>query len=106
MKAQLPEDSRTSTKLLLGRHALETVSSRTLLKRTFKAARVGACFTSHQPRHMGSKLYLVQNATGGSKICQDEEAETKKMKYKIGFIARHQKSISRIPNKMDEQIIH
>jgi hypothetical protein len=36
--------------------------------------RVGACFTSHQPRHMGSKLYLVQNATGGSKICQDEEA--------------------------------
>jgi len=55
---------------------------------------------------MGSKLYLVQNATGGSKICQDEEAETKKMKYKIGFIARHQKSISRIPNKMDGKIIY
>jgi hypothetical protein len=30
----------------------------------------------------------------------------RKRNIKIGFIARHQKSISRIPNKMDEQIIH
>jgi len=43
MKAQLPEDSRTFTKL-------------------------------PSASHMGPKLYLVQNATGGLKICQDEEA--------------------------------
>jgi len=47
MKARLPEDSRTSTKLLLGRHALETVSSRTLLKRTFKGCARRRLF--HEP---------------------------------------------------------
>ena len=34
-------------------------------------ARVGACFTSDQRRHLDSKLFLVQNATGGSNVCEN-----------------------------------